>query len=337
MLLGQLGATIIKVEDTERGDYSRQTTQNVFKLLNRGKKSVAINLKNDAGREVFYKLIKNSDVVLEGFRPGIAERLGVDYATLTKINPRIVYCSISGYGQSGEYREQAGHDLNYVAMSGLLSPELSESNPGVLPVPLADTGGALVALVGILAKLLDGSGGYIDVSLAEASLFFNLSNFARLLEDGKIIQDQVRVRSKLRLNGFNPSYNIYKCSNGYITIAASEARFWKNTCEALGRPDLEDKQSDGLAAENLRKLFSGMTTEMAADILLRYDVPVFPVRSLDEVLLDKTLSQRGFDLEDGSTSPFLIDNLRPASNGPVPNHGEHTKEILIELGTQMIR
>jgi len=163
MLLGQLGATIIKVEDIERSDYSRQTTQNVFKLLNRGERSVTINLKSDKGREIFCKLVKNSDILLEGFRPGIAKLLGVDYVTLSKINRSLVYCSISGYGQSGEYRELVGHDLNYVAMSGLLSPELSKSNPSVLPVPLADTGGALVAVVGILAKLLSGSGGYIDV------------------------------------------------------------------------------------------------------------------------------------------------------------------------------
>ena len=176
MLLHDLGAEIIKIEDPRGGDYARWMSPLIdglgvfFRSSNRGKKSIVLDLKSEAGQAVLHKLVETADVLIEGFRPGVTARLGADYDTLRAINPRLVYCSLSGWGQTGPDAQVSGHDLNYIARNGVLGAESNPSTPGS---QVADVGGSYVAVMGILAALLKrhqtGYGDYIDVALSEAA------------------------------------------------------------------------------------------------------------------------------------------------------------------------
>ena len=253
-LLADFGADVLKVEDTGLGDYVRWAPPHhagaeqsagsaLFLALNRNKRSIRIDLKTEGGREVLLRLAKDADVLLESFRPGVMDRLGVGYERLRQENPGLVYCAISGYGQDGPFRDRSGHDMNYLARVGLLGLSGSGDGPPVQAAgQIADLGGgALTAAFGILAALRErdrsGLGQLVDVSMADGALSWLAMVAARFLADG-----EVPARGELELAGGLVCYRPYRCRDGWVTLGALEPKFWQAWCRGVGREDLVEHQ-----------------------------------------------------------------------------------------------
>src|SRR5215470_1733185 len=246
--LADLGADVIKVEDTGVGDYSRSMGRvrkgmsDSFRLLNRNKRAMRLDLKQPRGREAFLRLAQRADVVVEGFRPGVVAKLGVGYDAVSAVNPRIVYCSISGYGQDGPYTQSAGHDINYVGYAGIGDQIGTREGPVVPNFQIADlVGGALVPAMGILAALVDakasGKGRYVDVAMTDAALAHAVFPLLGFLERGK-----APARGTGMLDGGLPCYNVYRTKDGqFMAVGALESKFWVSLCGILGCPDLGEK------------------------------------------------------------------------------------------------
>ena len=251
MTLADFGADVIRVEPTNGGDLWRYSLPLVNGLgmpylqVNRNKKSICLNLKSTSGREIFYHLAENADVVVEQYRPGVAKRLGVDYETLEKINPKIVYCSISGFGQTGPYRLKAGHDINYISYAGILGlTARSNERPTIPGVQVGDVcGGALYALSGILIALIGakqtGRGQYIDTAMFDGAVSMMHWNASSYLANGEAMQPQGNI-----LIGQLACYNVYETKDGrYISLGAVESHLWTNFCEKIGHPEFADRKS----------------------------------------------------------------------------------------------
>src|SRR5215813_8804192 len=261
MMLADLGAEVIKVEEPVVGDPTRRSPPMVngesapFNQVNRNKKSIAIDLKNAEGRDVFLKLASTADCVLEQFRPGVVDRLGINYDTLAEIDPRIVYCSLTGFGQDGPHRERSGHDLNYLALSGVLGLTTDDSGRPVIPgVQVADLAGGMIAGFAILAALLarerTGRGQYVDVSMFDVMLSMLPIPAAHHFAGATI-----PVGGKYVLSGAYPFYNVYETGDGkFMTLGALEPKFWTNFCRKVGREDLVSRQFD--SGERRENLFS---------------------------------------------------------------------------------
>ncbi|MGH2898842.1 MAG: CaiB/BaiF CoA transferase family protein, partial [Solirubrobacteraceae bacterium] len=251
LLLADHGADVLKVEDTGVGDYIRwappavegaapSAASALFLALNRNKRSIRIDLKQEQGRAVLLDLVRCHDVVLESFRPGVLERLGVGYEALRAVNPRLVYCAITGYGQDGPLRDRPGHDMNYLGLVGLLGLSGAVDGP---PVPAAGQiadlgGGALMAAFGILAALRtaerSGAGQVVDISMSDGALSWLALVAARLLADGVVPR-----RGGLELAGGLACYRPYACADGgWVTLGALEPKFWQAWCRGAGREDL---------------------------------------------------------------------------------------------------
>ena len=340
-LLGDLGATVIKVESTLIGDYARiappeMGLAGLFEAVNAGKKSLAVNYRNPKGREVVYRLVERADVFIEGFRPGAVKRYRLDHDTLRAINPRLVYCSLSGYGQSGPYRDRAGHDLNYVAVGGALELNGEEDGPPVPPgVPVADLSGAMLAAIAILAALLGrqrtGEGMYLDISLLDGVI----SWITPLALGPYFAQGVVPQRGRMPLAGGLPCFNVYPTADGrYITLAALEPHFWRRFCETVGREAWVPRQFDPTLKTELRDLFRQRTLEEWKALFGTVDACVEPVQNVEEVLAHPQVRQRGHvRLEEGRpvgmAPPFVF---VPRERPPAPALGEHTREILRQAG-----
>src|SRR3954454_19308716 len=253
-LLADFGADVLKVEDTGLGDYVRwappryegaepSAASALFLSLNRNKRSIRVNLKTDAGREVLLRLVREADVLVEGFRPGVMDRLGVGYERLREENPGLVYCAITGYGQDGPYRDRSGHDMNYLGLVGVLGLTGDRGGPPVQSAgQIADLGGgALMAAVGILAALRgrdrSGEGQLVDVSMADGSLSWLAMVAAKYLADGVVPE-----RGGLPLAGSLVCYRPYACADGYVTLGALEPKIWQAWCRGVGREDLIERQ-----------------------------------------------------------------------------------------------
>jgi len=335
MILGELGAEIIKVEQPPRpGLMGKRTSFEREFLVNRNKKSIGLNLKKDEGREVFYRLTRKADVIFEGFRPGVVKRLGVDYETVRKVNPRIVYCSLSGYGQYGPYRDLVGHDINYVAMGGILS--LLEGMP---PLNLVGdlAGGSLFSVIGILAALLGcertGVGQYIDVAILDGVI--SLASWLTRMSEEELMEYKG-----------TPYYNMYKTKdNKYISIGCIEPHFWENLCRALNRDDLISHQHDENKRTEIFSIFQEIFRTKSRDewleLLRQRDVCVAPVYTLEEMFSDAHVIRRGMVMDVEHPALGSVKQIGPAikfSNAPAqiwrspPKPGEHTDEILTELG-----
>ena len=223
-------------------------------LVQRNKRHMTLNLKHERGREIFATLVAGADIVLEGFRPGVTARLGIDYDSVAKINPRVVYCSISGYGQDGPYRDKVGHDLNYLGYAGVLGVSGAAGGPPqIMPVQVADIGGgALMGVVGILAALAarehTGRGQLVDISMMDGSVLWNAFHQIMLLATGSEPQ-----RGRTQLTGHNPCYAVYETKDGkYVTVGAIEPHFWANLCNHLGVPELiPDQLAEGERREEM--------------------------------------------------------------------------------------
>jgi|SRR5579862_2993937 len=312
-------------------------------LIQRNKRSMTLNLKHPEGKKIFEQLAKDADIILEGFRPGVTERLGIDYASMAKLNPRLVYCSISGYGQDGPYRDKVGHDINYLGYAGVLGISGGTgSPPTIMPVQVADIGGgALMATVGILSALMAREhterGQFVDISMMDGSVTWNV--FHTLLYFVFGAQPQ---RGGTQLTGHNPCYAVYETKDGkFVTVGALEGHFWRNLCEQLGVPEfVSDQFAEGERREEmfhvLRDTFKQKTQAEWLAQLEPIDICFGPVNTIPEALKDPQVQARGFVKEiDGRTvigSPFKFSDTPPAEPTLPPDFGQHTEEVLRALG-----
>jgi alpha-methylacyl-CoA racemase len=343
-ILADFGFEVIKVELPGGGDWARyvpplhpDTGEGLlFRALNRGKKSLTLNLKQEAGREVLMRLIPTADVLLESFRPGVMPRLGLDYEALAQANPRLVYCALTGYGPSGPYRNRAGHDLNYQGLAGLLDlTGRQESPPGMPGAQVADLSGALWAAVGILLALLDrertGRGQRVDASLLGGVLACMTLPLTRHL-GGQPIQ-----RGASDLNGGLVCYNVYETLDGrYMTLSALEPEFWAAFCAATGRDDLLGHQfapatPGETAYDELRGLFRTRTRDAWVEALASLDACCEPVYAIGEALESAAVQGLGM-LAEGSLRPPIRLSESGQATGPAPSLGQHTGALLAELG-----
>jgi alpha-methylacyl-CoA racemase len=357
LLLADFGADVLKVEDTGMGDYIRwsppfhegaedSAKSALFLSLNRGKRSIRLDLKSEGGREVLLRLVRESDVLLESFRPGVMERLGVGYETLREQNPRLVYCAISGYGQDGPYTARSGHDMNYLGLNGLLGLSGDAQGPPVQPAgQIADLGGgALMAAFGIMAALREreqsGEGQLVDVSMFDGSLSWLAMVAAQYLAD-----DVAPQRGGLPLAGGLICYRPYACKDGWVTLGALEPKFWAEWCRGVGREDLVEKQFEApgsRAHAEVERIFLERTREEWQAFASAHDCCLEPVLGLDEALDSELVRAREMVVEldqPGAAAPVRLlgvpvklSRTPGAPAGPGPALGEHTHEVLSALG-----
>ncbi len=344
LMLAELGAEVIKVEDPNGGDPMRRLPPLVGGrglydlLLNRGKKSVAVDLRSAAGREAVHRLIARADVVIESFRPGTARRLGVSAEQVRARQPVVVHCAITGYGQTGPYAERPGHDLNYVALSGLLAAD----RPDPLTLPrmfVADVGGgAMHAVIGILAALFGrerhGEGASLDISMHEAALYWVMLPAAR-----ELIEGGTAAVGELPTFGRHACYNVYRTADGErVALGALEPKFWQSFCRAVGRTDLVDRHLSDEAdqaglIEDVGRVFAERTRDEWLAFFSAHDVCLTPVNRPADALADPHIIARGAVIRAGRGAramrpPFLE---TPVELSPAPEVGQDTEDILGRL------
>ena len=352
-LLADLGAEVIKIEEPFKGDGARQLEEypgvsSYFLQLNRNKKSIAINLKSDRCRNIFLDLARHSDVIVEGFRPGVAARLGIDYEAAKAVNPAIVYCSISGYGQDGPRRDCVGHDINYLSYGGVLGITGLKGSLPVLPgVQIADIGGgALMAVAGILVALLEckksGLGQFVDISMMDGIVSWLSMHGAKYLLSGDLSEPGAGM-----LNGAFACYNLYQIKDGsYISLGALEEHFWARVCTIIGHPEYIPCQFDkGIIQEGIlqtfRDYFKEKTKEEVEALLGSDDTCFGVVKNLAEVFEDPQVKSRNMVLEAeipgyGTVRqigcPIKLSRTPAQVITAAPQLGQHTEEILLWLG-----
>jgi crotonobetainyl-CoA:carnitine CoA-transferase CaiB-like acyl-CoA transferase len=346
--LADMGADVVKIEDTDAGDYSRtmgrvrEGMSDSFRMLNRNKRAMRLDLKQARGREAFLRLAGRADVVVESFRPGVAARLGVGYDAVSAVNPRIVYCSISGYGQDGPYAQRAGHDINYTGYAGIGDQIGTAESPVVPNFQIADLlGGALVPAMGILAALLDarssGKGRHVDVAMTDAALAHAVFPLLGFLERGKS-----PPRGTGMLDGGLACYNVYRTKDGrFMAVGALERKFWSALCDILGCPELEEKHivygaEAGPVKDRLTKIFAARTQREWTEVFAGADCCVSPILAIDEALADEQLRARKMILEENGLTqfalPLKLSEFEFGIERKAPGAGEHTEEILREAG-----
>jgi alpha-methylacyl-CoA racemase len=356
LLLADFGADVLKVEDTGMGDYVRWSPPHyegaeqsagsaLFLSLNRGKRSIRVNLKSDEGRDVLLRLVRDADVLLESFRPGVLDRLGVGYERLREENPGLVYCAITGYGQDGPYRDRSGHDMNYLGLIGLLGLTGEQDGPPIQSAgQIADLGGgALMAAFGVLAALHErersGEGQLVDVSMADGALAWLAMVAGRYFADG-----QVPKRGELDLAGRFVCYRPYAYKDGWVTLGALEPKFFAAWCQGVGREDLIDKQFEPPGSEahgEIERIFLERTREEWREFASQHDCCLEPVLDLGEALESELvraremvvqLDQPGTDGVKQLGVPVKMSRTPGGLRAPGPVLGEHTREVLAGAG-----
>lgn len=349
LMLADLGAEVITVEpprvpSAKMKPIGRDTGAR-YLAINRSKKSMGLDLNKEEGRAILYELIRKADVFVEGSRPGVAERLKIDYPVAKELNPKIVYCSISSFGQNGPYRDRPSHDLSCLGLAGMVDMGEAPLLPKNLIV--SDTIGALMATIGILSGLFEaqrsGKGQYVDLSMLDALVScLNIKAMRYLLSTVNSDKEEDDFTSF----GY-PFYNVYKAKDGgYVTVAAVERHFWRNICALMGREDFVQHQFD--KGEKRRKIFDHFRrTFMTKDrdewvgILYRSDVPCGPVNSLEEVFRDPQINHRRMVVESFHSvlgkirqlgTPIKFSGTPYEAQSPAPIYGMHTVEILEDLG-----
>jgi crotonobetainyl-CoA:carnitine CoA-transferase CaiB-like acyl-CoA transferase len=344
-ILADLGAEVIKVEDLGAGDYMRWMppmaghSSAMFWAINRGKRSLCLDLKREAGREVFLRLAGGADAVVESFRPGVMDRLGVGYEALRARNPSLVYCAITGYGQDGPYAPRAGHDLDYISLAGLQG--ITGTAEGELAVPgfqVADLGGggmngALSVVAALLGRERDPErrGAYLDVSMFDAVSAFVAVHALREAAGG-----EASGPSAMHLNGGNPCYHLYRAGDGrWLALGALEPKFWQAFCALAERPDLAARQFDPSAIAETAALFATRSRAEWLEAAAGLDVCLEPVNSLPEAMADPQTVARGLYRQtgEGLPQPAPVVRLPGAMADPrVPALGEDSRAVLEEEG-----
>jgi crotonobetainyl-CoA:carnitine CoA-transferase CaiB-like acyl-CoA transferase len=358
LLLADFGAEVLKVEDTGMGDYVRwaipkyedaddETAASAYFLaLNRGKRSIRVNLKSEEGREVLLKLVAEYDVVLESFRPGVLDRLGVGYEAMKAANPKIVYCAITGYGQDGPFRDRSGHDMNYLGLIGLLGLTGDKDGPPVQAAgQIADLGGgALMAAFGIMTALRErdrsGEGQFVDISMADGALSWLAMVAAKYFADKVPPQ-----RGELELAGSLVCYRPYPCADGYVTLGALEPKFWQAWCRGVGREDLIEKQFSPPGTDThaeVERIFLERTRAEWQEFASNHDCCLEPVLGLDEALGSELVQAREMVTEVSQPGvaepvkllgqPVKLSRTPADTTRPGPGLGADTNAVLESLG-----
>jgi crotonobetainyl-CoA:carnitine CoA-transferase CaiB-like acyl-CoA transferase len=343
MLLSDMGAEVIKVEEPSLGDYLRATPPTrhgrspVHATVNRNKLSIGINLKAKGGKEVMRRLLKEADVFVEGFRPGAMRRLGFSFTEAKKFNPRIIYCSISAYGQGNRLSSMPGHDINFQAMAGTLGYSPSSEVPLLQLGDLASGMYAALAVLGALARRRGAV--FIDVPIVPSLLSWMVIPASAYLVTGR-----PPTAGQSLVFGSTPYYSVYKTSDGkQVAVAAIEEAFWHNLVVALGVPQLEQKRFGTKrerleVAATLGRIFATRSRDEWADILMRQDTCVTPVLGVGEALTSRWAKSAGMlvALPNGDTVLNGPIKSEPAPRGrpfePAPQLGKNTMSILKSLG-----
>ena len=348
MVLADLGADVVKVEDPRGGDYMRdfpprgEGMSGRYLTVNRNKRSVTVDLKDDRGRDRFLSMAAQADVVVESFRPGVVDRLGVGYEALRKRNERIILCSISGYGQTGPYRDRAGHDINYLALAGVLamSGATPDGPPAMAGVQIADmAGGAMWGAVGILAALVErdrtGQGSHLDISMTEGALALLASEFGILGAE-----PAVPTRGNGLLNGGAARYGVYRTSDGkYLSVGALEPQFLRSLAAGAGLADSAAAAGEDELRRQLTRVIATKTRDEWVRILADHDCCCEPVLELDEVAKHPLHRDRGLFFEIGESGAPGSLQVRtplamPVTRRPAPALGEHNEEVFREYGVR---
>jgi crotonobetainyl-CoA:carnitine CoA-transferase CaiB-like acyl-CoA transferase len=357
MLLGDMGAEIIKVERPDGGDDTRgfgppylNGESAVFLSINRNKKSITLNLKHADGKRILTQLIERADVLVENFRPGTMAQFGFDYASASRLNPRLIYCSLSGFGHTGPYAERGGYDTIAQAMSGMMSatghPDMPPAKAGV---PVADIGTGMFGAFGILcayiARQRTGAGQHIDTSLFDTSIALSLMEAATFLAGGELPSPLGSTHRR------NAPHGAFRVKDGYIAIAADSAHFWKRFCQILGLESLLDDPRFKTNAERvankhlLQEIVEGVTTTQAGHYWLEQleaaEIPCGPVNTYAEVFTDPHVLARQMlmEVQHPVAGPVRMTGINvklSATPGelrlPAPTLGQHTREVLRTLG-----
>jgi alpha-methylacyl-CoA racemase len=360
LLLADLGADVLKVEDTAGGDYIRWmppfyggegeqregAASAYFLALNRNKRSLRLNLKDERGRDVLLRLVEDYDVVVESFRPGVMDRLGVGYDALRARNPRVIYCPISGYGQDGPLTARSGHDTNYLALNGLLGLTGRRGGPPIQSAgQIADLGGGgLMAAVGILAALHErersGEGQVVDISMTDGALSWLAMVAARYFAEGKVPQ-----RGEPELAGGIACYFPYETRDGkWVSLGALEPKFWQNWCNGVERPDLIEKQfehPDSEAGAQVAAVFRERTRDEWTAFAGEHDCCLEPILDLDEALESELFRARAMVVELDQPgigpvrqvgAPIKLSRTPADTTGAAPGLGADTDEVLRAAG-----
>src|SRR3954454_7203011 len=320
-LLGDLGAEVVKVEQPGGGDPMRAYEPRIGDasgytwVADRNKRSLALNLRDERGRDALLRLAEGAQVLVEGFRPGVMDRLGLGYDAVRAVNPALVYCSLSGYGADGPLAAAAGHDINYLGRAGVLSTTGVDGRPAIPGVQVADlAGGSLLGVAGLLAALVraqrTGEGDHVDVAMTDGAFALQALALGAYFADGRPPGIETE-----RLNGRYPCYAIYDCAGGgRLAVGPLEPPFWQALCEGVGRPDLLPTQFDASALDTWRELFLTRTRDEWLEQLEGRDACVGPVHDLAEAVDDPQLRHRGMVLE-----------LEHPTAGPTPQLGTPIK------------
>jgi alpha-methylacyl-CoA racemase len=360
LLLADLGAEVLKIEDTSGGDYIRWmppyyggadqredgTGSAYFLALNRNKRSLKLDLKQADGREILLRLAADYDVLVESFRPGVMERLGVGFDTLAERNPRLIYCAITGYGQNSPLRERSGHDTNYLALAGLLGLTGRQGGPPIQSAgQIADLGGGgLMAAIGILVALRErersGAGQAVDISMTDGALSWLSMVIARFF-----CEKHVPQRGELELAGGILCYFPYKAKDGqWVSLGALEPKFWHNWCDGVGRPELKEKQFERPSSDAGKKvaaIFRRRTRDEWTAFAAEHDCCLEPVLDLEEALVHEQTIARQMVIEVDQPElgavrqvgfPIRLSRTPAGIDRPAPALGEQTDEVLRSIG-----
>lgn len=352
-MLADLGADVLKIENPRGPDAFRKmpplvkTLGSYFHIVNRNKRAMTLDLQDTAGRDIFLKMLPKADILIDSFRPGGMERIGLGYDTLQEVHPRLIQCSLTGFGQDGPYRDRPSHDINLLSLSGILDLLGEKNGPPISPgVQFAGAGGGLNAVIGILAALLKrertGRGEYIDAALLDG-----LTPFLGLVMSTYLATGVLPKRGETFVGGGYAFYHVYQTSDGkYLALGCLEEKFWQGFCRAIGREDfIADQFATGPRQEALitevKRILRQRTRQEWMQRLAEYETCVTPVNTLEEALQDPHIRQRGawFRVQhpvDGQIGqqgfPLKFSDNQPGWRTHPPSFGEHTREVLREMG-----
>lgn len=337
--LADLGADVVKVESPDRGDYTRSLNPELFRQTNRNKRSLCLNLRRPEAVEALKRLVAGADVLVESYRPGVAERIGVGYEAIRAVNPRLVYCSLTGYGQTGPYRDRAGHDINYIGYAGVLD-QIGRAGgaPGLTNLPIGDlAGGALTAAMAILAAVLrartTGRGTHVDAAMVDGVLGLQAVAMSTLESQGAS-----RPRGRDWLTGGLANYNVYTCADGrHLAVGALEPKFFTVLYETVDAPELASEPPEADSThKRLAEIFASRPRSEWLAAFADRDACVTPVLTLEEALEDPHVIARGLVGEDADgryvKHPVRYTDAEERPDRPPPGLGEHSDEVLRAAG-----